>query len=136
MTALGVGVSSKDQTHDWTGLVSGHKLTAAIYDADQEAKRAWDFFTANVDDWISAKYAARERGDEYAAVEAQNKIYYYEDKAQMATEYAQLLRKQRYCTHRTVRYLDSENEVRCIECNAELSIHTSSIADNNAEITF
>jgi len=136
---FGINVTSKDKEYSgWTALVSGHKLTTAIYDADQEAKRLWDFYTLNVDSWIEqrntaidrynqAKTAEAKRAADYDYHAADNQIYYWQEKAELATMHAQNLRKQRYCPHRVIRL--TPEEVWCEDCGAELIFHDTGTVD-------
>ena len=127
MSAIGINVSDKDKTHDWTGLRAGHRNTPEIQEADEEEKRLWDYFTTHVDEWIAEKYFYLDRGDSFRAQELMNRIAYHQERAELATLKAQMLRKQRYCKHAGTRYQD-EGSVFCSECGAEI-IHDSSISD-------
>lgn len=130
MAAIGINVSDKDQTYDYTGLRSARKMFPALQEAREEAKRKWDFFTSHVDFWIEKKYEALEKGDLFTFEKMRDNIVFFEDQALMADMKVQMICKQRDCSHEF-----DEEDGCCKFCGIDYwVVHDPSVAHIDADI--
>lgn len=120
MTAIGINVSDKDETHGWEAVQPNKqsKAMVAYLEARETAQDAWRRYTEFVDSWIAVgNYEAMEREAE---------------KCEALDRRADVLYHQAHCNHPVIEWIghaytyqgeagDSYRPI-CQECGKEIDI--------------
>lgn len=117
MAAIGINVSDKDQTYDYTGLRSARKMFPALQEAREEAEALWKQVTGDL-------------GESMLAVGNYDGVEELIDRAQAAERRAHQIWLQINCAHE----FDQE-DAGCKFCGVEYwDVHDPSIAHIDADI--
>jgi len=118
MSAIGINVSDKDSTYDYTGLRTARKLFPELQEAREEAEELWARVTG---EW----------GESMLAVGNYDGVEELIDQAQAAERRAHQIWLQINCAHEY-----DQEDAGCKHCGADyFSVdHDSSISDIEADI--